>query len=95
MRIKLTDNFFIEQCSYAPFRWDLYTIYKGKRNGEVTEIEKPAGCYGMSLSQIIKVIADFEIQLSEEKEVELKEYIEKFEKIQKEALNNLKNKTKW
>ena len=95
MRIKLTDNFFIEQCAYAPFSWDLYTVYKGKRKGEIIEVEKPAGCYGLSLPQIVSKAIDFEIQLSEEKELELREYIERFEKIQKEVLNNLKNKTKW
>lgn len=89
MRINLTENYFIEQCPYAPFNWDLYLRYTGTRKGETQEIEKPAGVYGLSLSQIIEKVADYQIEMSEEKELELKEYVEKFERIQKEAIREI------
>lgn len=89
MKIRLSKNFFIEQCTYAPFAWDLYEISKGVRKGEEVEVEKPAGCFGMSLEDIVKKIADFQLQ-SEEEELNIEEYIEKFKKIQSEAIKEIK-----
>lgn len=92
MRIRLSKNFFIEQCAYAPFSWDLYTISKGVRKGEVVEVEKPAGCYGVSLEHLITKIADYQLQ-EECEELNIEEYIERFKKIQKEAIEEIRKVT--
>lgn len=94
MRIKLTDSIFIEQCAYAPNNWDMYYMYSGMRKGEQITVEKPLGCYGLTLTQLITKIADYELQLSEEEALDLKTYVEKFEKIQKEAIESIKESIK-
>lgn len=89
MRIRLSKNFFIEQCSYAPFSWDLYLVSTGIRKGETVEVEKPVGCYGVSLDNIVTKIADYQLQ-EECEELNIEEYIERFKKIQEEAIREIK-----
>lgn len=90
MRINLTDRVYCEQCPCSPWSWDLYQIQEGVvRKGETQTVEKPLGIYGMSLEHIIKSIPDIHLQL-EGKDLEMKQYIEEFKKIQKQASENIK-----
>lgn len=89
MRIYLTDNFYIEQCPYAPFSWDLYLIQTGVRKGETVEVEKPAGCYGISLESIVAKIADYQLQVNGE-DLSIDQYIKEFKQIQEQAIEKIK-----
>jgi hypothetical protein len=89
MRIYLTKNIFIEQCAYAPFAWDLYTVSKGIRKGEMKEVEKNVSS-GLDLEFIAKKAAFYELDMTQEEKMNLEQFVEKFEKIQGEILKELK-----
>lgn len=84
MRIYLSKNVFIQQCEVHPCVWDIFTTSEGIRKGEKTTIEKPTA-YGIELQRVIKVIADYQL-ISEEEQMTLKEYVERFETCQCDAL---------
>lgn len=90
MRINLTDKIFCEQCPCCPWTWDLYQVQIATRKGVEQRVEKPLGIYGMPLAYIVKDIADIHLCLEENKALEMKEYIEEFKKIQKQASENIK-----
>lgn len=94
MRIKLTDKIFCEQCPYSPWSWDLYQITTGVRQGKEIEIEKPLGIYGLPLERVVQYVPDIHLQINETKELELKEYIEEFKKIQQEVIKNINESIK-
>lgn len=94
MRIKLTDKIFCEQCTYSPWAWDLYQISSGIRKGKEVDVEKPLGIYGLSLERVVHYVPDIHLQISETKELELKEYIEEFKKIQQEVIQNINESIK-
>lgn len=84
MRIYLSKNVFIQQCEACPNVWDIFTTSEGIRKGEKTTIEKPTA-YGIELQRVIKVVADYQL-ISEEELMTLKEYTEKFESYQCDAV---------
>ena len=49
MRIKLTENYFIEQSTNAPHLWDLYRKRTAKETGKQYET---AEAYGLDLKQV-------------------------------------------
>ena len=49
MRIKLTENYFIEQSTNAPHLWDLYRKRTAKETGNQYET---AEAYGLDLKQV-------------------------------------------
>lgn len=49
MRIKLTENYFIEQSTNAPHLWDLYRKRIAKETGKQYET---AEAYGLDLKQV-------------------------------------------
>jgi hypothetical protein len=93
MRIYLSDNVFIEQCSAAPFLWDLYTVSKGIRKGK-EELVEWFKASGLDLGQVLKKAPDFELnekyKLNEEEFLNLKDYVEEFKKIQEEMFQKIK-----
>ena len=87
MKIKLTEKFFISQCTHAPFNWDLMKISYGNRNGEENvKIETPVA-FGLSLQHLMNKIGDYEIFENETFE----KYIEEYKKINEEVLKQLKS----
>lgn len=50
MRIKLTENYFIEQSTNAPHLWDLYRKRTAKETGKQYET---AEAYGLDLKQVV------------------------------------------
>lgn len=93
MRIYLTEDIFIEQCAYAPFNWDLYTVSKGRRRDKIEEVEK-AVAYGVDLEFIAQKAVFYKLKLSGEEKVSLDQFIDRFKKIQKEISENLKESIK-
>lgn len=79
MRIKLTENYFIEQCIHAPFSWDLFKVSEGVRNGVTVTVEKPIA-FGFSLEHLIKKIGDYELSESNET-VDFEEYLRRYKEI--------------
>lgn len=49
MRIKLTENYFVEQSTNAPHLWDLYRKRTAKETGKQYET---AEAYGLDLKQV-------------------------------------------
>lgn len=96
MEIQLTENYLIRQVDTSPFFWDLYLLYEGKRNDKVQICERSIA-YGIRLRDVIRCIADYELQttskvrplLEEAERLTLEEYIDKFEEIQDNALNKI------
>lgn len=79
-RINLTKNYFIEQCTACPDKWDLYEIADVIQKGKKVTIERSAKCYGLDLKQLPAVIADYQINY-DGGEYTLKEYLDRFEQI--------------
>lgn len=56
MRIKLTENYFIEQSTNAPHLWDLYRKRTAKETGKQYET---AEAYGLDLKQVVGKVPFF------------------------------------
>lgn len=56
MRIKLTENYFIEQSTNAPHLWDLYRKRTAKETGKQYET---AEAYGLDLKQVVGKVPYF------------------------------------
>lgn len=84
MRIYLSKNVFIQQCEVYPCVWDIFTTSDGIRKGLETVIEKPIA-FGVELKQVVRIVADYQL-LSEEEQMTLIEYVERFETCQCDAL---------
>lgn len=91
MKIKLTEKFFISQCTHASFNWDLIKISYGNRNGEENvKIETPVA-FGLSLQHLMNKIGDYEIFENESEFETFEKYIEEYKKINEEVLKQLKS----
>lgn len=89
MKIQLTPNIMIKQCDCCPFLWDLVWTFKAKRCGQMKDCENILA-NGLNFESIVKRIADFELEISEEDYLTLKEYTEKYQEIQDKAWKELK-----
>lgn len=86
MRIKLTENYFVEQSTNAPHLWDLYRKRTAKETGKQYEI---AEAYGLDLKQVAGKVPYFEILSKEGEAVTFEEFVKEFESKQKEIISEL------
>jgi len=85
MQIDLSQNFFIQQVPACPFLWDLCKK-SVTRKGE--SVSSPVA-FGLSLKDVVRIIGDYELEDTDI--TSLKEYIERFEEIQKNAIKIIKD----
>lgn len=91
MRIKLTENYFIEQSTNAPHLWDLYRKRTAKETGKQYET---AEAYGLDLKQVVGKCPYFEILSKEGEVVTFEEFVKEFESKQKEIISEFLKQTK-
>ena len=84
MRIKLTENYFIEQNTNAPHLWDLYRKRIAKETGKQYET---AEAYGLDLKQVAGKVPYFEILSKEGEVATFEEFVKEFESKQKEIIS--------
>lgn len=84
MRIKLTENYFIEQSTDAPHLWDLYRKRIAKETGKQYET---AEAYGLDLKQVAGKVPYFEILSKEGEVATFEEFVKEFESKQKEIIS--------
>lgn len=84
MRIKLTENYFVEQSTNAPHLWDLCRKRTVKETGKQYET---AEAYGLDLKQVAGKVPYFEILSKEGEAVTFEEFVKEFESKQKEIIS--------
>lgn len=84
MRIKLTENYFVEQSTNAPHLWDLYRKRTAKETGKQYET---AEAYGLDLKQVAGKVPYFEILSKEGEVATFEEFVKEFESKQKEIIS--------
>lgn len=84
MRIKLTENYFVEQSTNAPHLWDLYRKRTAKETGKQYETAK---AYGLDLKQVAGKVPYFEILSKEGEVATFEEFVKEFESKQKEIIS--------
>ena len=84
MRIKLTENYFVEQSTNAPHLWDLYRKRTAKETGKQYET---AEAYGLDLKQVAGKVPYFEILSKEVEVATFEEFVKEFESKQKEIIS--------
>lgn len=84
MRIKLTENYFIEQSTNAPHLWDLYRKRIAEETGKQYET---AEAYGLDLKQVAGKVPYFEILSKEGEVATFEEFVKEFESKQKEIIS--------
>lgn len=84
MRIKLTENYFVEQSANAPHLWDLYRKRTAKETGKQYET---AEAYGLDLKQVAGKVPYFEILSKEGEVATFEEFVKEFESKQKEIIS--------
>ncbi len=91
MRIKLTENYFIEQSMNAPHLWDLYRKRTAKETGKQYET---AEAYGLDLKQVAEKVPYFEILSKEGEIATFEEFVKEFESKQKEIISEFLKQVK-
>lgn len=91
MRIKLTENYFVEQSTNAPHLWDLYRKRTAKETGKQYET---AEAYGLDLKQVVGKVPYFEILSKEGEVVTFEEFVKEFESKQKEIISEFLKQAK-
>lgn len=91
MRIKLTENYFIEQSTNAPHLWDLYRKRTAKETGKQYET---AEAYGLDLKQVAEKVPYFEILSKEGEIATFEEFVKEFESKQKEIISEFLKQVK-
>lgn len=84
MRIKLTENYFVEQSTNAPHLWNLYRKRTAKETGKQYET---AEAYGLDLKQVAGKVPYFEILSKEGEVATFEEFVKEFESKQKEIIS--------